>query len=117
MRSKKQMDKLNAFIDSFDDSKATNSSVNYLIWVCPQCRLLFSTTKYGWSSRWKTIDRSDGKTESNNKSVPPWIKCPHCIAIIDFEKFQSAKDNEETLIEGDRLLDIAPLHLLLEPAD
>jgi hypothetical protein len=117
MRSKKQMDKLNAFIDSFDDPKATNSSVNYLIWVCPQCRLLFSTTKYGWSSRWKTIDRSDGKTESNNKSVPPWIKCPHCISVIDFEKFQNAKDNEETLIEGDRLLDIAPMHLLLEPAD
>ena len=117
MRTKEQMDKLNAFINSFDDPNAPAPLTTYRILDCPQCNCQFSTKKYGWSSKWETTNRSDGKIESNNKSVPPWIKCPHCRALINFDQHLKSKDAEAKLIEGDQALDIAPLHLLLEPQD
>lgn len=117
MRSKEQMDKLNAFINSIDDHNAPPAPITYRVWNCPKCKLLFSTIKYGWSSRWRTIERSDGKLESTNERVPTWIKCPHCKSAIDFDKFSSSEDHKEQFFKGNQVLDRAPLYLLLDPSD
>jgi hypothetical protein len=129
MRTKEQMDKLNAFMNSMSDPNAPASLTRYRIWDCPHCTHPFSTIDYGWSSRWTTTTRSDGKVESSHKSVPAWIKCPHCSALINFEQHklkqeeeqekdhQDQQEKESKIVKGDQVLDIAPLHLLLEPQD
>ncbi len=129
MRTKEQMDKLNAFMNSMSDSDAPASLTRYRIWNCPHCTHLFSTIDYGWSSRWTTTTRSDGKVESSHKSDPAWIKCPHCSALINFDQHklsqeeeqehqhQDQQETEPKIVKGDQALDIAPLHLLLAPQD
>jgi len=127
MRTKEQMDKLNAFINSMDDPNALPPLTRYRIWDCPDCSHPFSSIDYGWSSRWSTSTRSDGKLESSNKRPPAWIKCPHCSAFINFEQHklrqeqehghQDLQETESKIVEGDQALDLAPLHLLLAPQD
>ncbi len=129
MRPKEQMDKLNVFIKSMDDPNAPAPLTRYLIWDCLECSNPFSTIDYGWSSRWSTSTRSDGKLESSNKRPPAWIKCPHCSALINFDQHklrqeekeehehQDQQETESKIVEGDQALDVAPLHLLLEPQD
>ena len=127
MRTKEQMDKLNAFINSMDDPNAPPPLTRYRIWNCPDCSHPFSSIEYGWSSRWSTRTRSDGKLESSNKRTPAWIKCPHCSAFINFEQHklrqeqehgqQDQQETEPKIVEGDQALDVAPLHLMLAPQD
>jgi hypothetical protein len=129
MRTKEQMDKLNAFIKSMGDPNAPEPLTRYRIWDCLHCSHPFSTIDFGWSSRWSTSTRSDGKLESSNKRPPAWIKCPHCSALINFDQHklrqdekeehehQDKQETESKIVEGDQALDVAPLHLLLEPQD
>jgi hypothetical protein len=117
MRTKEQMDKLNAFMNSIGDPNASPSPVTYRVRDCPACSLQFSTVKYGWSSKLQVIKRSDGKLQFSNEHVPAWIKCPHCKHAIDFEKLSSTEDFDDRLIEGDQALTAAPLHLHFEPSD
>lgn len=127
MRTKEQMDKLNAFINAMDDPNAPPPLTRYQIWDCPDCSHPYSTIDYGWGSRWSTSIRSDGKLESSNKRPPAWIKCPHCSALMNFEqhKLRQEQEHEHTdqqetepkIVEGEQALDLAPLHLMLAPHD
>lgn len=118
MRSKEQMKKLRVFIDSMDNPHAPPLPITYQLWSCPHCHNRFSTEKGGWSSRLRSIKRSDGKlTFLNLKSPPKWIKCPHCNADINFHQLRNDDEGDELFMEGEKSLELAPLHLLLSPQD